>query len=809
MQYSDERISDLLKPPYVDTASGDIGRQQLGASIKSVWTQPLPGEDTAPEQRIIHCRIVELAETVKLYRIGVRKALGYHKCGSHDDLDWITSFRLLAFNEGQWDIVRYEKGIREPENDEIIWFDLNGVPASSVIIEARSCGIDEWWTGWNLTEDAFILEGSEPHNKLQRKENRHTSSVSLTDDLPDGLTAEMNAGEVRYRSRFLEVGFCLGKSGFSYLSLDETGNGKTERNLLRYQPGMNLQGIRLHPVGQHPFSGLFLRYEVDGKTSVNGNTVTYEMEIPKVGQTFRLEWKIFADRLVLNAERTGSEDLEVWESAFWNISLYSEVSPSSTLGKITKEGETGILTTPSILHVPGYGSLKIDSDNQDILLRSDSIRPFKTTVLQFKLGEEPTYQGSYLLKKGTFSAETQINLHAIDSTIIDGSPTEVRDALNRTTLTSMTYRPDTATLSNNGNSMHCPISMDNWSGLAKRIGLILPGFHAMDMVKESLQRWLDGAPGYASGRMLDNNGFHQAEDEYIMTGTASLLGLAEMLEYYGTSEWLDRFQNQIRNKLSLMKDRDVDNDGIVESSYRLGVSGKHHWSTCWFDVVSFGWKDAFSNTLLYTALKKLNEQFTRLNHPELTNGLEEWADKLQINFEPTFYNPDTGWLAGWRCKENKLHDHGFLFVNGAAVNAGLVSEKMANAMMQRLWKESQKVGLKDYQWGLPGNLWQIPDDDMVDIMHGVSMGHYANGGRTHSQSRHFVSALYRVGMEQEADSMLHQLCESMADCTAFGGLNTGVDWRYWDGWPCGYEGLLTDQFGILMVAMDRYGKKDR
>ena len=42
----------------------------------------------------------------------------------------------------------------------------------------------------------------------------------------------------------------------------------------------------------------------------------------------------------------------------------------------------------------------------------------------------------------------------------------------------------------------------------------------------------------------------------------------------------------------------------------------------------------------------------------------------------------------------------------------------------------------------------------------------------------------------------------------FGGSGSGLDWRYWDGRPCGYEGLLTDQFGILAVALERYGVRD-
>jgi hypothetical protein len=42
----------------------------------------------------------------------------------------------------------------------------------------------------------------------------------------------------------------------------------------------------------------------------------------------------------------------------------------------------------------------------------------------------------------------------------------------------------------------------------------------------------------------------------------------------------------------------------------------------------------------------------------------------------------------------------------------------------------------------------------------------------------------------------------------FGGATSGIDGRGWDGLPCGDEGLLTDQFGILAVAIDRFGRRE-
>ncbi|MEZ5414084.1 MAG: hypothetical protein R3F03_07200, partial [Opitutaceae bacterium] len=75
-----------------------------------------------------------------------------------------------------------------------------------------------------------------------------------------------------------------------------------------------------------------------------------------------------------------------------------------------------------------------------------------------------------------------------------------------------------------------------------------------------------------------------------------------------------------------------------------------------------------------------------------------------------------------------------------------------------------------------------------------------------SQARHFVMALYQCGFAAEADRLLLEMCDGFAGALVFGGNKSGVDWRYWDDRPCGYEGLLTDQFGMLEPLLYRYGR---
>jgi hypothetical protein len=800
-------IVDLLRCNIIAGAASDAGWNSLRPGIRALWTQPIEGEDEAPQNRIIHCRLLQLHAPARLQRLGIRPSPGYHKCGSSIQTDRVTAFRLLIWKGDRWDVHLHVHEVPRPSENGFQWFDLGGITTPAAIIELRACEIDRWWTSWNLAGETCTLEGTFETDRFPPQETRLSiEEIDLT-GAPPGVNVRHMAGEIRLSTPSLEVGFWLGRPGFSYLSLDDEQKGRTARNLLRRSPAVFLQGLMLHQIGMPPAISPLMRSDFTGTVSVRGNVVNYDVAVGSAGQRYHLEWRVLPHGLSFRFRRRGEAALRAWESAIWSIVCDSEVTPTVVLGHTDRRGESGLLHPPVLFHAPGQGTLRLTVDRGTAICRSDSCRPHTLTSLELKTGEIPQPEGDYLLPPGEFETEGELVLYHHPLQIQSSAPAAVSGALRRCSLTAMTYRADTATLSNNGNSMHAPLCMDNWSAVAARLGDILPGVNALDLLRDSLERWLDGGPGYASGGMAGNGKNHLAEDEYIMTGTACLLGLAEFLTRGASRSWLEAYGPQIAHQLALMKARDVDDDGIVESPYRYGMTGGNQWSTGWYDVICFGWKDAFSNALLFRALTLLAAALPRHGRSDLAGGLDDWAAQLKVSYARQFFNERTGWLAGWRCRKGELHDYAFLAVNGAAICSGVIDRKVATEIMHALWNETQRVGMPDARLGLPGNLWPVADADMVDLMRGKPMGYYLNGGCTHSQSRHFVGALYEVGMTREADALLQSLCATLADTTAFGGCNSGVDWRYWDGAPCGYEGILTDQFGILAVALDRYGQK--
>lgn len=786
------------------------------AGCRSIWTTPLPYEEGAPARRIIHCRDLRLSGQARLDRLGVRLSQGYLKCGSTatDERDWVRDVRVRASFGQHWQVILELRDLQRPADaDHIQWFDLGGQIASAVIIEIRRCGVDGWWSGWELAMGGVLLEGE----VLNKPEPHAETGLELTTcdlaALPSKLRAERRGHEVRYRTRFFEVGFDLNYAAFSYFSLDGDGTGRTARNLLREASSADLpaslieyqvQGVRLHAVGE-PAVAALSRNAMRGTVAVQGATVTYELELGQSGQIYRLRWEVREDRLVLNAERTGERPLRAWTSSAWALACDSRVIPVATLGRITRQGETGLLDLPVLLHAPGFGTLNVSSTGGTCCWRSDSIRPqIYTTTGELKLGEVAQPEGDYLLLPGHHAAEVVFAVQPLAPVWADATmPREVERALQRHMLTALTYRPDTATFSNNSNGVHCYMCMDSWSATAVRVGEILPGFSGLDMLRDSLERWLDDSPAYGSGN--SSLFAHRYEDEYLGIAPAAMLGLAEFLLASRDHAWAARYRGQIRRELELLRARDLDGDGLIESPYRLGISGEHHWSTAWYDILSFGWKCAYSNAQLYAALQLLAEALPAVGQLDLAEGLAAWAERLKANYTGTFLHPETGWLAGWRCKDDRLHDYAFPAVNGAAVAAGLLEEDLARSVMRRLWDTMLAAGFHDFRLGVPTSLYAIPDADVAIYQIGRPFGDYMNGGANHAQACHFVNALYRVGMTDEADRVLLGLCSSLADDTAIGGCDgAGVDWRMWDGTPSGYEGLLTDQFAFLATAFDRY-----
>ena len=386
----------------------------------------------------------------------------------------------------------------------------------------------------------------------------------------------------------------------------------------------------------------------------------------------------------------------------------------------------------------------------------------------------------------------------------DETPEVVKEVFHKFLYTSLTFRADTNTYSNNGNSMDAPICADHWADLTHMNPKSDAGIDPLYFMRSTLEKSLLGAPGYASG--LNPSTGKYFEDEYIMSGTAIFTAIARFLQTSNDKEWFMEYKDRIYDMINKMKERDVDDDGIVESIIRKGNTGSHHWSTNWYDVISYGYKDAFSNAILYEGLSIFEEVFETFGETQKFDEVSKWRLKFKDSFNAQFMT-DNGWFAGWVSVDGVLHDYGFLALNGLAVYAGIIEGEAAKKSMKNLWNALMEKSFDGFDMGLPGNIYPIDYDDLAKIQQNFPFGGYEDGGVTLSQAKHFINGLSKVGMKEERDLLLTNICEGLMSGNIIGSVSSGIDWKTWDGIASGYEGFLTEQLGIFYPLIKRFGKK--
>jgi hypothetical protein len=265
---------------------------------------------------------------------------------------------------------------------------------------------------------------------------------------------------------------------------------------------------------------------------------------------------------------------------------------------------------------------------------------------------------------------------------------------------------------------------------------------------------------------------------------------------------------------------DKDGNGLIEYP-RTGNFGDRprgdRRPSNWWDTINFGHEDAFANALAYRAGTLIAEIARQLKRTDDARFFSEKSAKLRAAYAPTFLNPATGVVAGWKSADGQLHDYWFTYVQGMAITFGVLDDKTANGVMDRLLAKMREVGYTNFTIGLPGNLVPVKKGDyalggeppevfgeprLEDGSDGFQF--YENGGATGCWAYYTVKALYQLGRVGDARRIFHPMLAGYAQ-GKFQGFDAGgksVDWRDWKGGGHGYEGLLVDNYHALLAGLD-------
>ena len=477
------------------------------------------------------------------------------------------------------------------------------------------------------------------------------------------------------------------------------------------------------------------------------------------------------------------------------------------------------VATPCLLHVPDHGTFRVTCDVPAQALDYDARRNAGRWVqAAFPAADSRHPSVTYTLEV--------VSLYPA----VPGIEGDRRyDGFRRNYLTIFQVNPRLGVLANNSSSDVCALCYHEYSEVARFAPPLADGLTCQDLVRMSLDRFLSGMKTYGQvGYTVNYEGADTVFGNYPCNSSDSLPALLIAAGNYilGTNDWDWAKANYAGLNVWAEETLKTDRDGNGLIKYCLsGNSGTWHDYVArktgsvrpanWWDSIGFGHEDAYSNALAYRALVLLGQVAERTGHADDAKRFRAAARKLKAAYVPAFFNPKTGWLAGWRSADGKLHDYSFLFVNSVAITYGLVDRRQGREIMARLLKEIDRVGYTRFDLGLPGNLVPVRLEDYVELGHDVGGGKrednadafqiYENGGATPAHAFWTIEALYKVGLKEDAERILMPMLKGFAagEFQGFGPNGKSKDWKDWKGNCWGYEGLLVDGYMALLAVVTR------
>jgi hypothetical protein len=392
------------------------------------------------------------------------------------------------------------------------------------------------------------------------------------------------------------------------------------------------------------------------------------------------------------------------------------------------------------------------------------------------------------------------------------------DGFRRDWLDILQLSPHYRALANHAASDVCAFTLFEYSAVAARTPPLAPGLTALDLIRQTLDRYLSGMKAY--GMVGYPPGDTTVPYDFMDTYPSLLIAASDYVQGSNDQAWLKRNYPGLKAWATTLLAMDRDGSGLFAYpiSGNSGIWDKKFTvhADNWWDDIGFGHLDAYANALAYHSLQGMSDLAVHAGHPDDARLYAARAEKLRSVYFDTFFDPATGVLAGWKSADGQLHDYYFTFVNGVAITYGLVPRDKANPIMDCMLAKMRDVGYTKFEYGLPGNLIPIRRDDYLEARQEWGGGTkadgsdgfqiYENGGATGCFAYFTIQALYQLGRHAEADAillpMLYAFAEGGFQGTGPDGRHS-YDWKAWNGAPHGYEGLLVDNYMTLLAVLSR------
>lgn len=631
--------------------------------------------------------------------------------------------------------------------------------------------------------------------------------------VPEGMDVSMKLGMVIFRSPWLQVGFSLRRPMLMHLGWDASPH-------LDCSPGASLNRLGttqlnfLHPAGLiGGLSGPLLRtlnadygaHLWTGEIHVTKNQVAYRnLTCGIKGLSLDAIFTIEPKRLFLELVQRCEEDIPALEWEAWRF-LFD-----------LKNGMTGTAALPTLspgrngdVHFPVFwagdqgGCLScqlLSGDLEETRFQAESYRAAHCITGGVVLATRPDWENlvepqCLVIPRGERQATFEVNVTNL-LPISDQTEKKMPPVLQRYWASSYScFRPEYGGFSNHAAAVNChqsqlaPLDIVSHTALYQFSQGSSKVFKPLDLMRFSVERAL-----------LDGGGYGYHRNLYLDSDPVLVSAVGRIHQVDPDDSWLRRIEPGLLEAVDRME-ASVGEDGLVICRDLTGNSGSFRWSSNAMDVVGFGHIDGYVNALCYRAFRNAAALLTTTGKIERADRCRQLASGIRAAYAGALVNPDTGWVAGWRSQDGKLHDYAFLWINGLAIAFGLLDDPDARRALTGLEKLRQRLGPEDAQFGIPHNLLPIdPLDHMLPKILGniqPTFERYTDGALGAYSLIYYIRALSTYGFKGNARNLADEYSEGLMAGSIIGGMESGVEFHTWEGLPSGYEGTFGPNFAPL------------
>jgi hypothetical protein len=618
---------------------------------------------------------------------------------------------------------------------------------------------------------------------------------------PEGMKInERNPLEIVFEGKKLSVGFSLIRPMLTHLAWDCSGKGNTSQNRLLFTAYGGYGGCGGNGPHYITANKNFDAQNMTGKVSVEGNQVRYHDIETGCGITLNATFTVNAESITLELEQNAARDIPVIEGEAWRLLWNMRAGLTSVSGIPTvKEGRNGFVDLPALIVGDEGGCLSCRLLEGNGAFHTESYREIEMRSIGFIMSAPDTVNTSMLIPKGVSRTVFELkpsNLVPVQQ----GKEAELSGGLKNSWAAGFSaFRPEHGGFSNNAISANCHVNQWVAFDFAAFTAKADNGLDLKELVKFSIGRALMDGGGYGYHRSL-----YLDSDPMLLSGAGRIFQLTE------DKEWLEYVRPGIAAAASRIIDNFDDKEGMIVCRALSGNSSSYRWSTNSMDVIGFGHIDAYVNAWSFRAMKNAAVVLKALGDDSLAANCREVAAALSENYAKQLVNPETGWVSGWKSRDGKLHDFGFLWVNAVACAFDVMGQAETAHAIGKLEAKRQELFPESGYLGLPLNLIPIKETDHMRVQINnhyrfvPSYENYTDGALSPVGVVYYIRALSSHGFKKEAGKIAESIEQGFEDGKFHGPSGTGKEFMTWTGADSGYEGTFGPNSGPLYaVAVER------